>query len=241
MEITQETLKIIIKKVIAELGSYEKNNVPKEELFVVFQNEWDKRYEEFFLLLKGQEKYKIFSIIPNTLKEKIPQLKQFSTVLFRENIDLSIQNPQLTVLPVVSQTIIAKIALAIDDTFETKWIRNCFSKGKKVIIWGSGLDSFTGKEPKKYVSTIKNYYQTILEYGIEILGDILAYYPQKEDKCENSKLICTNVNKGKRVITANDITTYCHQGTLLLKDGDIITELAKDKAQLLGITIEQEH
>lgn len=171
MEINEDSLKklieYIIKKVRIELDSN------REEIFAILTDGWRIQYPAFFENINNIEGIQQVNVVvpPSINNECIQILKSFKscgTIFSQNEINPKDINQFITVFPTTPRELIVKTALGIDDTFETKWIRNCFEKGQKIILLSSGLERFTGKEPQKYVQTIQSYYKTALEYGIEI-------------------------------------------------------------------------
>jgi hypothetical protein len=84
-----------------------------------------------------------------------------------------------------------------------------------------------------------------LEFNIEITKDIFQIEEYENKFSENSSVVyesteyneVLNNKDGKRIITVQEIERYKNDKKLFLYSGDIITELAKDKAKNLNIQI----
>ncbi len=247
MEIDEKTLKELVNRVI-ELFQSESSRqniiVPKKKLYVIFTEEFNEKYSTFFESLDKQSKYEAYAIVPEEIytESLINTLKQFKfckEVISRDKISLNNLDEYLTVFPIISKTIIAKTALCIGDTFETNWIFNSMEKGQKIILLQSGLEKFSGKEPVAYRKKILDYYRTLLEFDIEISEDIFQV-SSKDFSIVNEKVTHTQTTHectGKQIITEYEIEKLKEYNKIVLKPGDIITEMAKDKARSLNIEI----
>lgn len=238
MNLDENILKRIISEVIRQIQSEnsEQNfSVSDKKMYVILTENWDERYLDFYKKIENQNKYNIFTIIPETISndyfiKKIKNYKNCGTIISQNKINFEQSKEYITVFPVVTRDILVKTALCISDTFETKWIENCISNGQKIIMLKSGITNFTGKEPKKYIEKINSYFNMILDYGIEITDDIL--------KSESEKVYIQNTEKrNKRIITEKEIDLYKEKEKLILYPGDIITSLAAEKAYNMGIDI----
>lgn len=124
--------------------------------------------------------------------------------------------------PIFNKTLIAKTVLGISDTFATKWIEHCFEKGHKISILKSGMQMLTGNEPIAYKRTFQNYVKTLVEYEVKIIDNLSDLWVQQQI--------------GRKIITYHDVNKY-QESEITLDRQDIMTDLAKEKAQELGIKI----
>lgn len=241
MELNQESLKILIRNIIIKLfKEFKKTN---EDLFIILNNCWKNQYDVLLKELENHNQFTVNIVIDSSMENefyfnKIKSYKNSGLIIKREEINMESLNIYKTVFPYVPREIIVKTALGIDDTFETKWIKNCFSKGQQILFLSSGMEGFTGKEPKKYIQTMQQYYRTILEYGIQIknklcFDDILNI----EENISFNDSVVKNQVKQKKIITTSEIESYRENKKLVLKNNDIITSLANDRARELGIDI----
>lgn len=242
MEINETALKNLIAYIVQKVKEELRTN--REEIFVLLTDSWKKQYPAFFEDLKQKQWIHINAVLPqnmeNEYKQKIIEICG-NTVSFFSQKEINVNHFKCytTVFPFIPREIIVKTALGIDDTFETKWIRECFEKGQKIIFLSTGLEKFTGKEPQKYVQTMQEYFRTVLEYGIEIKETIdeiecsqkEPYFDTAQNKFQNQY---------KKIITINDIENYGKNKKLILKKGDIITSLAQERAEKIGIPIIRE-
>lgn len=248
MEIDENIIReLVIKaiKLIQSENSMKDLSIPKTKIYVMFTEEWNSKYWNFFESFNEKNEYDIFAVIPSNINSNIHlnNLKKFKVckgIIEEKNINFDILENSITVFPTISRSIIAKTALCIDDTFETKWIFKNMEKGQRTILLKSGLTKMTGKEPESYVNKILNYYRTLLEFNIEISDEIFEL--NKKDLLVN--VLETPAEKQqqitKRIITESDIEKYARNRKIILNKGDIITELAQDKARSLNISILKE-
>ena len=250
MEIDEKTLKELVNRVI-ELFQSESSRqniiVPKKKLYVIFTEEFNEKYSIFFEGLNRQTEYEAYAIVPeemytDSLLNTLKQFKFCKEVISSEKVNLDELTEYLTVFPTISKTTIAKTALCIGDTFETNWIFKSMENGQRIILLQSGLEKFSGKEPVAYRKKILNYYRTLLEFDIEISEDIFEV-SSKNFSIVNEKAAHTETTHtctGKQIITEYEIERLKDYNKIVLKPGDLITEMAKDKARSLNIEIVRE-
>lgn len=258
MVIDEERLRELIIKAI-ELVKAENEAqkvVLKKKLYVIFTEEWNGTYWSFFEKLNEENKYEVYAVIPERINNKLNlnNLNKFQVckeIITEKEIDYKKLTEYITVFPIVPRDIVVKTALCIEDTFETKWIFKCMEKGQKIIFCKAGLHKFSGKEPLSYKNKILDYYRTLLEFDIEISDSIVGKENHKESKEVNDssakynnnlmkKAVSANENNVesiKKVITEKEVLNYAENHQIILKDGDIITEMACDKARSLNISI----
>lgn len=243
MEISEDSLRkliaCIVEKVKAELST------KQEKVFVILAEGCKTQIPAFFENLEKNDNYHMNTIITPSMESNYQQILKYyktcGTIFNRDEINNESLSQYTTVFPFTPREVIVKTALGIDDTFETKWIRNCFEKGQKVILLSSGFERFTGKEPTKYIQTMQNYFKTILEYGIEIKttfnsNENTLYQGESSFFTMEQKAVCSQKQE-KRVITTVDIEKCGRNGQLILQKGDIITSLAEDRAKESGVHI----
>ena len=247
MDISEKDLYTLVEKIIKQLlpqGTSNQASGPKSKIYYVLagdRKDWD---FSFFERLKDQRQHEIFVVLPPSLDNddlsKLKQYQQFGTILRQNEIDLDESTDYLTVFPFVPRDLVVKSALCIGDTFETRWIQKCISNGRKIILLKSGIEKFTGKEPRAYVNKIQEYYKTISTYGIEIKDDIFeretpTTAPVIKPSISPAR---ADVAKGERqLITTVELEQYAENKKIVLHQGDMITALAEERAEELGIEI----
>ena len=188
-------------------------------------------------------------------------------LLYRSDTKPEDLEQTVSIFPVISRDTAAKAALCIGDTYETSWMLSCIESGAQVILLRSGLPRFTGKEPKPYQEQILSYYRKLLEYGVRMedeagCGAFLREYHGKESHEQTVKqekpigqpgktaqksgvterkpegsMDHPEKSRKKRVITSSNVEEYASDGVLVLQKGDIVTDLARERAQFLNIVL----
>ncbi|MGG7098256.1 hypothetical protein [Clostridium sardiniense] len=248
MEIDEKVIRELVIKAINLIQSENSTkslSIPKKKLYVIFTEEWNSKYWDFFENLNKINKYDVYAVIPSRITNNlhINNLKKFKVckgIIDEKDVDFDDLENYITVLPTISRSLVAKVALCIDDTFETNWIFKNMEKGERTILLKSGLVKMTGKEPSSYVNKILGYYRTLLEFNIEISDEIVDINKESLSIGVDEPLDKVNEKKehtSKKVITEIDIEKYVQDRKIILNKGDIITELAKDRARSLNISI----
>lgn len=168
--------------------------------------------------------------------QKLKELFPGSLAIEQEQAWEEQREESVTVFPFPSRALVAKTALCLEDSFETRWIGRCFSQGQKVIMLQSGMEPFSGKEPKAYRTKIEQYIRTLSDFGIELSDQLPAPQPRREPAAKPAAESSAN----KRVITEADLAFGLTEGRLVLHQGDLITMLAREKAAEMGIQIVRE-
>lgn len=242
MTISEEQLKQLVLRILKRLE--EEGKREKKLLYMVCTSVWDERYHRFFEEIQQSGKYRICPVIPDEWQEEGQEscFEGFSSCAgiryHSQGIPADLEDA-VTVFPVIPTEVAVKTALCIHDTFETSWVAGCFRAGSRILFLQSGLTPFSGKEQPAYQEQILSYYRKLLEYGIEINSWESLFDPAslKSVIVREKPVAC--VTGGKRLITASNIEEHASDGVLLLKQGDIITDLAKDRARLLNIVLQK--
>jgi len=256
MEMDEKRLRELIIKAIELIKSESIQNmfIPKKKLYVMLTETWNNKYWNFFEELNNQNEYDVYAIIPDKINDSllINNLRKFEIckgIVHEKDVHFDELIEYTTVFPMVPRNVIVKTALCIDDTFETKWIFKCMEKGQRIILLKSGLQRFSGKEPLGYINKILDYYRTLLEFDIEISDSVI----ERENynlpvSCKSTSSINYSANYNmrlnenesknvKKVITENEMENYIQDNKIILNRGDIITDMARDKARCLNISI----
>lgn len=230
MEINEKTLVKLVEQIMIQLKRNENkvnNTISKKDLYIIMTTQWEEEYLSFFKNI-NHNLYQIFTVVSDEMLSVISHKGLLNTgkILTRNEINLDTLNEYLTVFPVTPRDIIVKTALCISDVFETKWIEKCFVKGQKVIMYKSGIQMFTGREPESYIKKINYYYEQLQSFGVEITDDIFE-----------SNLSKNKDTHHKQVITVGDLHKYDKVKKITMMKSDIITSLAREKARDMGIEI----
>lgn len=251
MEISQERLRELIIKALIELGVYNDFSAPQQTLkvYMVCGEEWDEKYSIFMKDMEAYPNVKVYPVIhSNGFEKNLKKFKSCYDIIPINQVQGDLEN-SITVFPVVTQDIISKTALLISDTFENIWVSSCINQGGKIVFMLDGIPKLSGKETIPFKQQILAYYKRILEFGVEIFdgyeflsNDVNSktYIEKKHtSKIEYKEEVQEIPKSGtkKRVITASNIEQYVCEGELVLNHNDIITDLAKDRAKFLNISI----
>ncbi|WP_308462435.1 flavoprotein [Clostridium weizhouense] len=166
----------------------------------------------------------------------------------------------------LSTNSLAKIANGIGDTLPTALISKCILNGTQIIISKDAIDlkmlNINGKVPIPYINMIKRYLEMLESYGIELLNskDLFDFVINNEcvrnilesDDVDNKisinnsiyKSQCTDAQEtsfkckiSKKVISREDIVSNSESKNIVIPSNAIITALAKDLIDELGIQI----
>lgn len=139
--------------------------------------------------------------------------------------------------PNITVNTLSKVTLGMVDSFISTLVWSFLHKGKPVYLDFSAARKFLGEKSdnEKINGTIHNYISILKDMGVcELVPG--KYLESILDK-SNSKDIDIYY---KKVITESDLKDLPKGERLILPKGTIITPLAKDKANLLGIQLEIE-
>lgn len=267
MNISEEQLKKIVLRVLKELEAEKaaEEGKKRQKLYMLCMTCWNEGYREFLSKMENLEDYHIYPVIPLSWQKKGYEAELRKYKACRGIVYRSCEQPQdledaVTVLPAVPRDVLVKTALCLSDTFETAWIAACLEKGSRVVFLRSGLSRFSGREQPAYVNRIMGYHRQILEYGIEIcsaeeLGALQCgepvlplYQPSCQPAHQPSRLVRQEfvisqskpaVQGKKRVITSSNVETFASDGVLYLRNDDIVTDLAKERAKFLKIVFKK--
>lgn len=231
MNISEDALKELVLRILQKLQMEN-----RKKLYMVCASSWDERYPEFLKQMTDTGWYDIYPVIPLSWQQlgydkSLRAHSACSNILYRGKELPADLNTSVTVFPVAERSLIVKTALCISDTFETAWIADCIGAGSRIAFLYSGLQKFTGKEKPAYVKRVMSYYRQVLEYGIEIcsvseLGS--EQLPEPASGADSGK---------KRVITASNLGSLASGGVLYLKEDDIVTDMARERAKFLNIVL----
>nr|WP_235839272.1 hypothetical protein [Clostridium sp. Marseille-P2415] len=251
--ISEEQLKELVLRILKELEKKEADGRQenRQKLYMVCSVSWDEAYEDFLKEMEQSVEYSIYPVIPASWQEQgyaavLQKYKSCSGIVYR-----SLEKPEdletaVTVFPAVPRDMLVKAALCISDTYETSWISDCIEMGSRIVFLRSGLKRFSGREQPAYTKQIMAYYRQVLEYGIEICGmrELSGREPYRPapqtGNPENIPQLPLKTEHGKkRVITASNVDKFASDGVLSLQQGDIVTDMAKDRAKLLNIVLKE--
>jgi len=158
--------------------------------------------------------------------------------LYKENFDLLI-GANLTI------NTVSKVSLGIGDTLETRLISNCIMNGTEIIAVKDAcdLENLKGKEmgyknvPAAFFNMLKGYLDRLESFGMRLINsnNIFEYATKEKDTFGN----CNNaeVQIDKKIISREDIALNSKSKLILIPSYAIITSLAKELCNELGINI----
>lgn len=127
-------------------------------------------------------------------------------------------------VPMLSQSDLAKIALGIADNSLTKWFAFLLDRNIKVHLYREGL--LRSYENKRYSALFVGYERTILEYGVAIVAKNLFL-----------KTIQKNMNQNHGILTLTDIRSLPDNSELSVKSNTVLTMSAKDAIEEKNIRL----
>ena len=232
-------LEQMVLKVIRQLEEERLLQLPRQKAcYLMLPECWQDNYFKRLGSLSVPCDLQVISVLPKARYndyyiQKLKELFPGSLAIEQEQAWEEQREESVTVFPFPSRALVAKTALCLEDSFETRWIGRCFSQGQKVIMLQSGMEPFSGKEPKAYRTKIEQYIRTLTDFGIEFSDQL----PAPQQRLEPAVRPEAERNTKKRVITEADLASGLTDGKLVLHQGDIITMLAKEKAAEMGIQI----
>lgn len=239
MEISEARLRELVMRALQELYGA-KGMSQRQKIYMVCGQRWDSRYEETLKKLDAS-RYLVCPVIPGVWNEDgkanaLRSIPACGVPVFQSDEIPSDLEQTVSLFPVVSRDVLVKTALCLSDTFENRWITSCIARGSRTVFLRSGLERFTGKEPPAYVGRIMECCRQVLDYGIELGsleeldGDRKASVPAAAETVKTVPAVRT-----KQVITASNVERYAVNGVIHLQQGDIVTDLARDRARSLNL------
>jgi len=237
LDINGNEFKEMVMRIVRQVLQEQQHSARR--LYIVFEDSFDVRYDTFLRSLTGD--YEVCAVVPDhwpgsPLAQRITDSCTCCKLIGRTaSVDLAVSD-SLTVYPVASRNGIVKAALGICDTFETQWFQRCLSAGAAVRLLLSGLEPFTGNEPKPYRERILSYYRILLTYDVEIgfwetleqLSD--ARFQALPGEPHDTVPVRAVRTPGRQIITAADIAGYAAGSKVSISAETIITALARERA-----------
>lgn len=265
MNISEEKLRELVIRAIERIEaeySIKKAPVLKRRAYMICLKKWDERYPAFIKAAASAGQADICAVIPSEWKENgleklLKEAEGISRILTYEEAEhICLTERDLTIFPVVPRELVSKTALCISDNFETQWILSAMEQGSRIVFLKSGLRKLSGKESEAYTARILSYYRMVLEYGIEILGEINFSEELKQEQKPETKILSQALEKKeirreeivkeiqlherkRKIITASDVERYQVDGVITMYPGDQITDVARDRAKFLKIALKR--
>jgi hypothetical protein len=201
------------------------------------------------------------------MAENVKKIKGISAVLtegFAADISNMVEAAEVIVVPLLSRTAAAKLALGIADELALMVVMQGLITGKPVIAAQNAADPqgvncpflVTEKTPPALIQLAKNYLKTLASFGMKLvdaaqLADVVMNKPQTTvhkvttplppllmGTAERSEYSPISDKSGKPLITKSVIAALAEDvKTLTIPNPAIVTPLAYDLAKARGIEI----
>lgn len=152
---------------------------------------------------------------------------------------------EAVVIPTLSRTAAAKLALGIADNFVLTLAMQALLSGKRVVAARNGADPDvtdhpsvgTARTPEPLIQLARDYLQTLEAFGVQLIDVSQLSEQLSPDKTEQY----TSADPGKTLITESVIANLSPQvQELVVPNPAIITPLARDLAREKGISLRLE-
>ena len=265
MEISQERLKEIIKKVLLEqypdlpekkkaltrkpLSAYVLCETGHEAVFLSFLRDNKAAANAFSVtaVLESLDEELIRTLLSEKLCEKMARPDAVSCL----------DSDSISIYPTFSRNSMCEIALGMDAHFSSVFMRKDFEAGRKSVVLLSGLDPFTGKEPLVYRDKVISYIREMLKMGVRFvkggsdMGTALNTESTPAVEVRDSGIEEAAAGRMKtqkpeevyrlktqgNLVTASDIRKIPAGSTVYFAEQKILTPLAKDAVQDLNLKL----
>ncbi len=190
-----------------------------------------------------REKGILFSLAFSFMAERIVDVDYIVGVLrpikvFKEEdvfqLEDLVDEYQMLIGPNITTNTLSKVSLGIIDSLIPALIWTYLYREKPVYLDFSSVRNFLGAKSrnKRINGIIEDYVKTLQDMGaVELI-------PGKYVESVDNNGLISNRTVDKKIITERDLNGFQEGEKLVLPKGTILTPLAKDKAKLLGITLE---
>lgn len=153
-------------------------------LYVIFGDCWSNAYFSLMEDLSGLGGFRLNAIVAESWSEmEYSNLKKgaaWNQIVSLPDIEtINFTDESMSLFASADREFVVKTALGLHDTPKTRWVRKAMESGQRIAILKSGLDRFSGKEPKSYVDKILSYHRILLDYEIEIIDSAKNLLIQK--------------------------------------------------------------
>lgn len=229
LDINGTEFRAIVLRAIQNVLAEQELTKPKRMVYVVFEDSFDVRYDSF--LQDMTESDAVTAIVPDDwsqdLYDRIKRNCPFCQIIGQAAAGSLPLEGSLTVYPVISRSLLVKAALGMDDTFQSRWLTQCYSAGSAVHMMLSGFTKFTGREPAGYVQQILSYIERLLTFDISI-----GSYPTNGSVPEVVPLEPPAVvTLRSHIITAADIAPLAKGAVVHIDPSAIVTAYAAEEAE----------
>lgn len=223
-------LEKIILRVLERIRVDSTSAMPLPEAYVILPEDWrgDNNSHCIRIIETLNKYYRTTAVLPYGDESAVSDFKDICMAVTRFE-DINPQGEFVTVFPTASRSRVVKTALCLEDDFESKWIARCISLGQAVYM-PKEAPMLTGLEPGAYIKKIEGYYREAEAFGIRFdklpPGFVAGNAP-----------VQPAVALKKRIITSNDLNKLQGTAEIRLRSGDILTALAAEHAEELGISV----
>ena len=225
----------IVQEVIKKIEENEMKSANKKRGLLII-NGGTNNLEQVLLELEKIGKIYDIEVVFSEAGREIIGEERFKNFHIRRDITMSqcnelIQDKDIILLPLLTKSTCAKIAIGIRDNLPTYIVSKAILSGKKVV---AVYDSCRVEVENEYGKQLNLNIKKLQSYGIVFLEskELSNYVLNEQDKEVDSL-------KNKKVVTATDIVNLNNK-KVLLSNETIITTLAKEKAKENGIVFEIE-
>lgn len=225
----------IVQEVLKKIEENEGKLVEKRKGLIIV-NGGTANLEQILLELEKIGKVYELEVVFSEAGREIVGEERFKNFHIKKDIGLGecnslLQDKDIILLPLLTKSTCAKIAVGIRDNVPTYLISKAILAEKKIV---AVYDSCRVKNDNEYGKQLNFNIKKLQSYGIVFLeSKELSDYVLEGQNQEISSL------KNKKIITATDIINMDNKRVLLSKD-TIITTLAKEKAKEIGVIFEME-
>lgn len=158
------------------------------------------------------------------------------------NIEEIIKKYNILISPNITLNTIAKVATGVIDSFASNLIWNYLYEEKLVYLDFDSVKRQHGKvsHNKAINSIIENYIRILKEMGVKEI-ESGKYEEIITDELPKEGSAFKGINDRNKVITVTDLKNVTPNSVLTLPRGTIITPMAKDIANQMGIKLEMEN
>ncbi|MBS4534538.1 hypothetical protein GOQ29_02800 [Clostridium sp. D2Q-14] len=241
--IDNDTIEIIVKEVAKRIISEIKYQ--KKQVLVVFTGSIS-GYTDALKSLKAMSKKNYsFKVVLSKNAQRILDQESIKKELKVSNIYVDVTSEEIDylkkdidkiVIPTLTRNSVIKIAMGISDTLPTYLISWGIMSGVPIIASEEGCNPQVS-ENKQYRNMLINNIEILKKYGIDFKGaKELHECKENINFCEYEK-VKKNFSK-KRLITREDILKAKNNNQeILISENTIVTQLAKDAAKEIGVSI----
>lgn len=177
-------------------------------------------------------KYKIVLVVPDDEISNIADFICYADFIVKY---CSIEKPavgDICIFVSASKDLVVKAALCLRLGFESSLTIDFIESGNAVYMIKE-KNYLTCREPKAYQKKIEAYERELTEFGVKFNCLPVMWEDGRVKKFNNIE----GISKNRRIITANDIEETRSGDSFYIATGDIVTSIAREKAEKLNVKI----